>query len=721
VRWTLASFAIAAAAFVAAHPAMLGVGGEIQGPGWDATRVFWADLAFARHAVAEGSLPLWNPYDRVGYPFLAEPQSGMFDPVTLLLVGLALVLGHAPAWLIMLKSVVCFGLAGAGMAAFLRAQKLPQWAVVLGAAVLVLCPRMDKLKDQSALWPTAWVGWLLLALDRCLCRPSLRRGLWLGVAAALVLNAGYPPTAFRLLLLVVPYAVWRLVATARAHDDRRAYLVALGRALAVAAVVAALLSAAQVWATLGVLPQTQRAQLELIDVIASRTLPDHWHGLAAPLESTTALLMYVGVATTAGIIAALGGRPRGQAVVLAAVGVVGFLLACGENLPFLPVLADLPGFRSFRIAGHYLTLVTIAAAVLGSLGLARLADEGTPRWYGPAVALVVLCSALVFSTRDDVGSRIVAVLSALAVAGLTVAPLRWRSRVGWAVVATLVIELLVIGRPVADILQPMPDPTRGRAMAEALRDRVAYRVADFGWADDRPGPREGVRDLVGHRPALTDIRYLMVYRTAPASSRLLAAMNVDLVGLQESTSRRHGGMRAVEGEEPGLYRVRDPWPLAYWTADVRVADEPEQALEWLRKQREPAAVLEAAHLGDVEEVVRGLETARFEGLAAVEARLVEYGVNRVVLEVDAPADGIVVVAEGYDAGWEAHVDGAPASLHRVNLVFRAVVVEEGTHRIELDYRPPGVVALWIVWALTWLGIAGVLVLGRIARRRSPGP
>lgn len=718
MRWTLASFVIAIVAFLAAHPAMLGVGGEVLGPGWDATRVFWADLAFARDALAEGSLPLWNPYDRVGYPFLAEPQSSMFDPMTLALVGLALVLGSAPAWLIMLKSVVCFGLAGSGMAAFLRELKLPSWAVGLGAALMVLSPRMDKLKDQSALWPTAWVGWLLLALERCASAPSPRRGLWLGVAAALVLNAGYPPTAFRLLLLVVPYAAWRVVVTARAHEDRRAYALGLARALGVAAGVAMLLSAAQVWATLGVLPQTQRAQLGITDIVASRTVLEHWHGLAAPLQSTTALLMYVGVATTAGIIAALALRPRGPAVVLTAVGVVGFVLACGDNLPLLPALAELPGFRSFRIAGHYLTLVTIVAAVVGPLGLARMAQAQTPRGYGPGVALVVLVTVFAFTTRDDTGSRVVAVLSALAVAGLTVVPLGWRTRLGWGVVATMVVELLVIGRPVAKILQPMPELARGHAMAEALSDRVAYRIADFGWANDRPGPREGVRDLVGHRPALTDIRYLMMYRAASKSSWLLAAMNVELAGFRDGSGRRRAGMRAVDDEEPGLFRVRDPWPLAFWTAEVRVVDEPEAALQILRRQREPAAVFEAAHLGEAAELARALEaTPDQERPGAVEAQVLGYGVDHVALEVDAPADGIVVIAEGHDAGWEARVDGAPVSLHRVNLVFRALVVPAGVHRIELDYRPPGVLLLWLVWLVTWLGIAGLVVHDRFGRGR----
>jgi membrane protein implicated in regulation of membrane protease activity len=360
--------------------------------------------------------------------------------------------------------------------------------------------------------------------------------------------------------------------------------------------------------------------------------------------------------------------------------------------------------------------------VLGPWGLARLADEATPRWYGPAVAGVLLCAAIAFGTRDDASAWLVAVLSALAVAGLTVVPLRWRPRLGWVVVATLVVELLVIGRPVAEILEPPPNEARSRAIAEALRDRAAYRIADFGWADDRPGPREGVRDLVGHRPALTDVRYLMVYRAAPRSAPLLAAMNVDVVGLRDAEPRRRSGLRAIEGAEPGLYRVRDPWPRAYWTADVRVVDDPEAALEHLRRPRRPAAVLEAAHLGAAERRVRALAEAGAieppqQHPAPVEARIVEQGPGHLVLDVDAPTGGLVVIAEGYDTGWQARVDGAPATVLRANLVLRAVPVEAGSHRLELEYRPSGVVALWVVWALTWLGLLGLVVVDRRARAR----
>jgi hypothetical protein len=719
VSRTLAWFAVAVIAFLVAHPQMLGVGGEVLGPGWDATRVFWADLAFVRHALHEGSLPLWNPYDRGGYAFAAEPQSGCFDPLTLLLVGLAALIGHTPAWLIMLKAVLCYGIAGAGMAAFLRHHQLPSWAVGLGTAVIVLAPRMDKLKDQSALWPTVWIGALLLALDRCLIAPSWRRGLWLGVAAALMVDAGYPPTVFRMLLLLLPYAIWRLWVTARERAERaerRAYFVALGRALAVTSAVVVVLCAAQVWATLGVLPDTTRAQLELGHVLASRTVPEHWRGLVAPLETTTALLMYVGVATGAGMLAAFAVRPRGLVLVLVGVGVFGFVLACGENLPVLPALADLPGFRAFRIAGHYLTLVPIAAAILGAIGLAKLADEHTPRWLAPVVALVVIAMALTFNARDDLLSRIIGVASGLSVAALGLAPTRWRPKLGWLVVGLLCLELWVVGRPVAEILQPVPDAVRSREMAGALHDRVGHRIADFGYADNRPGPREAVRDLIGHRPALTDPRYLLVYAAVPGTPSLLEVFNVEVVGFEQQVARRRPRMQVIDPASPGLYRLRAAWPLAFWTADVSVVEDTDAALELLSRAHYPAAVFEAAHVdGGIAALAEQVaDVPPYARPREVAATLTHYGINTLSLAVDAPARGVLVIAEAYAEGWTARVDGELVPLRRANMILRALELEPGAHAIELRYEPPGVVALWALWCLAWLGILGLLAYDAIS-------
>lgn len=99
----------------------------------------------------------------------------------------------------------------------------------------------------------------------------------------------------------------------------------------------------------------------------------------------------------------------------------------------------------------------------------------------------------------------------------------------------------------------------------------------------------------------------------------------------------------------------------------------------------------------------------------------EYTPDRVVVEVDAAADGFLVLADAYYPGWTA-TDSAGESLLllRANVMLRAVPVTAGEHVITLAYRPfwlPGIFVFGgAAWGLALL--AGVLLMRRGQRRAS---
>jgi len=69
------------------------------------------------------------------------------------------------------------------------------------------------------------------------------------------------------------------------------------------------------------------------------------------------------------------------------------------------------------------------------------------------------------------------------------------------------------------------------------------------------------------------------------------------------------------------------------------------------------------------------------------ATLTEDRPGKITVEVEAPQRQLLVVSEGYDAGWQARVDGEPVTLERVNGDFFGCVVEGGEHRVELAFLP----------------------------------
>ena len=103
----------------------------------------------------------------------------------------------------------------------------------------------------------------------------------------------------------------------------------------------------------------------------------------------------------------------------------------------------------------------------------------------------------------------------------------------------------------------------------------------------------------------------------------------------------------------------------------------------------------------------GLESDAGQGLDE-SVEITAYEPERVALNVKASSDGYVVLTDTWDAGWVALVDGRPTPIHRADLIFRAVRVAAGTHRVEFFYRPLSLYLGMVISGIS-LGLLGVIV------------
>jgi len=93
--------------------------------------------------------------------------------------------------------------------------------------------------------------------------------------------------------------------------------------------------------------------------------------------------------------------------------------------------------------------------------------------------------------------------------------------------------------------------------------------------------------------------------------------------------------------------------------------------------------------------------------------------EKIDIETNAPANRLLVVAEHYDDGWRARVDGQSAPVVAVDIAAIGVPVPAGPHRVELRFWPTGLTAgLWIA-CLTLALLALWIAIFERGQRRIP--
>lgn len=162
-----------------------------------------------------------------------------------------------------------------------------------------------------------------------------------------------------------------------------------------------------------------------------------------------------------------------------------------------------------------------------------------------------------------------------------------------------------------------------------------------------------------------------------------------------------------------VYENTAVMPRAYVAYQARVAGN--QAME--------ASLLASRDFDPHREFVLGLQRERSgppsspppvenRGRQHGPARIVRHDRHRVVIDAEAAADGMLILADTYFPGWTATVDGVEQPIWPVNLAQRGVALSPGAHRIVMVYRDRGLI---LGAGLSLLGL--LLALGFLPRRR----
>jgi hypothetical protein len=68
------------------------------------------------------------------------------------------------------------------------------------------------------------------------------------------------------------------------------------------------------------------------------------------------------------------------------------------------------------------------------------------------------------------------------------------------------------------------------------------------------------------------------------------------------------------------------------------------------------------------------------------AKITEYGLNGMKVDVETPKDGLLFFSEVYYPAFKAYVDGKPVKILKTDFCLRSVPVEKGKHSVEMRYE-----------------------------------
>ena len=689
--------------------------------------------------MASGEIPLWNPGQLCGVPVQGDPRTSLFQPLNV--VFLFFPTPQAMA----LNAYLCLFTGAIGFSLFARGLGVGYvGAFVGGIAWAFSGASAAGISHPSVASALAWIPFTFWGLLEFARHARCRWAVLTGVFGGLLILSGNLPVVLMASVLILAYALgwcafWRRSAEAS--------LVRSCIGLLLAGLIAAGVSAI-LWIPVAARASGLDRPGELlwgltVDADIPRNLQEWGRQLFDCRPGSLPRLGYVGISTLLLCPAAVTHRrqwPRALFFVVA-------ILCFAGAFVFWDWIASATAPRN----GLAFAL-SFCVSALAAIGIDALLEQKHARGLGLNLAALVLILAsgivLFYVCGAPVRGNILVFAALLAPA--VILPLRRVARLcGVFLGFFLFIDLTIASANV--YAHPIDDAPDCYAVHEAAVQQLGDAVGDSRLLVSAQDLDTGLPGNLGmlypvqlaggsHLPlarnqavwwrALVqeDSPFLRasgkgITRDAP-HPRLLDLMAVRGVlaspdGPLREGVWRHGGPRLHVVQAPGEVRCflnEDALPRAYWVPEWREMPEAEDALEALcAPDFEPnrECVLDRAPGFDA------LAPSPDVNRNAAACSIATIAPEHVVVRVDAPAPGVVVLSDTFAPGWSATLDGERVPILCANAVFRGVATPKGSHEIVFRYQPASFM-LGAGLSMIVLAFAAGVGLMELAVRRNKG-
>jgi hypothetical protein len=669
---------------------------------------------YSRESFWRGEIPLWNPFNNCGLPFMAQWNTLVFYPPTIIYLLLP------TPWSLCLFCVLHLYFGGLGMFFLARRWTESSFAAAFAGTVFAF----NGLVLHCLMWTNncaalAWMPWILLFVDR-----ACRKGGWYLLPAIVAGSFQFltgAPEAF-LLTWVGAAVLW----LAQAFSNRAALVQYVMRFIVIVLGIV-LLTAVQSLPLLELIKASQRSAG--FETGGWSMPPWGWANLLVPRFRTTpgaagaafqlgqgwTSSYYFGIATVWLALFAMVRVRKARVRALTFLVVLGLVMALGNAGLVWPWLkSHVPALGFMRYPIKLVFLIACPLTLLAAFGLADIVRTPAGQWprtlriAASIGALLLITIVLVcwfgraFPMQDE--DAWAALLSGITRAGflilLAVGLWTLRHAPGQRFIA---VACLWLGIVFADLIThtAWQNPTIKTSLLSADLPQLADLRHDL--------PPEKGRVMLS-LPALQMFRYLPLTNLSERymASRMGLSHTLNLldgiakcdgffslyIGKQQDVQFRlfqdENSLHRPIADALGVAYVTAPGKLFEWSArtnyvpTISIGQQPlftpaEQQLDAMTKDTfDPHGVVLLPM--DAQKII----TATRQPLAKVTVE--RYQPQQIELKANAPASTMLTISQSHYAPWKAYVDGTPVPLWRANHAFQAVEIPAGEHQVRLRYE-----------------------------------
>ena len=667
----------------------------------DVTISHYPNLHYLQRSLASGSIPLWSNTIMSGYPFAANPLSGMWYPP----LWLALFFHGATGLNIVVALHLLLG--AYGMLIFLREKGLPYEVALLGGVAFQLMPKVHAhfaAGHITMVCAVMWTPWLLWILKRYQKKQGYRAavlsGMILGAIALVDLRwaayAGGLWVAYSIYIFGnAAWGGWK-------KDAAGFWKAASGWCLktGMAVLLALGIAAPQFFPLMAFSPLTTRNLMTSADNLSFALPVERLINLLFPdIGGYAEFAIYPGAAMLLFFVCALVDKSIWKKGMFwfAALAVSG-LYAFGDVFVLNRLIAGLPGFSLLRVPSRALFISNLAMIVIVCETLAKmLRSNGLSQKEEKAsilstAVLVLVAVMLTISLRLMVGEipfEMVYGSIALTLAFIFILLLLQdvvHGQTGIAIlIAFIVLDMGTINRSNTAFWPFEKAAAQGAEAAVYLTEQEGvFRVYSPSYSLPQHTAELYTLELADGIDPLQFQAYSEYMEEATGVVSPVYSVTIPAFADGEVATANKNAM--PDAEMLGKLNVR------YVVADFDVF---------------VPGLIQVARFGEtrIYENDHVYPRAWVQGKDGIHpAKVMSRQPNQIELEANGP--GMVVVSEIAYPGWEVTVDGKAAEIERIDTLFRGVVISEESHEIVFRFRPLIVYAGCGVGLAAW-GIAGL--------------